>query len=42
MGLSERGFVAEQRKTYLRQQIAAALADGMTAPKALVEALAPL
>ncbi len=40
MGLSERGFVAEQRKTYLRQQIAAALADGLTAPKALIEALA--
>jgi peptidyl-prolyl cis-trans isomerase D len=40
MGLSERGFVAEQRKTYLRQQIVASLADGLAAPKALVEALA--
>lgn len=40
MGLSERGFVAEQRKTDLRQQIAASLVDGATAPKALVEALA--
>jgi peptidyl-prolyl cis-trans isomerase D len=40
MGLSERGFVAEQRRTYLRQQIVAPLADGMAAPKALVEALA--
>jgi len=40
MGLSERGFVAEQRRTYLRQQIVAPLADGLAAPKALVEALA--
>lgn len=40
MGLSERGFVAEQRKAYLRQQIVASLADGLMAPKALVEALA--
>ena len=40
MGLSERGFVAEQRKTYLRQQIVGALADGLIAPKALVEQLA--
>ena len=40
MGLSERGFVAEQRRTYLRQQIVASLADGVTAPKALVEQLA--
>jgi peptidyl-prolyl cis-trans isomerase D len=40
MGLSERGFVAEQRKTYLRQQIVASVADGLIAPKALVEQLA--
>lgn len=40
MGLSERGFVMEQRKTYLRQQIVASLADGLAAPKALVEQLA--
>jgi len=39
-GLSERGFVAEQRKTYVRQQIVAALANGVGAPKPLVEALA--
>jgi peptidyl-prolyl cis-trans isomerase D len=39
-GLSERGFVAERRKTYLRQMIAVSLIDGMTAPKALVHALA--
>jgi peptidyl-prolyl cis-trans isomerase D len=40
MGLSERGFVAEQRKTDLRQQLGVALANGLTAPKALTEALA--
>jgi len=40
MGLSERGFISEQRKTYLRQQVVAALAVGLTAPKALVEQLA--
>jgi peptidyl-prolyl cis-trans isomerase D len=40
MGLSERGFVIEQRKNYLRRQIAAALTAGLTAPKTLVEALA--
>jgi peptidyl-prolyl cis-trans isomerase D len=39
-GLSERGFVAERRKTYLRQMIAVSLINGITAPKALVEALA--
>ena len=39
-GLSERGFIAEQRNTDLRQQIGASLVDGLTAPKALVEALA--
>jgi peptidyl-prolyl cis-trans isomerase D len=40
MGLSERGFVAEQRRTVLRQQLAAAIAAGVAAPKALIEALA--
>jgi peptidyl-prolyl cis-trans isomerase D len=39
-GLSERGFVAEQRSSELRQEIAASLVSGATAPKALVEALA--
>ena len=39
-GLSERGFIAEQRSTELRQQIGVSLVDGATAPKALVEALA--
>jgi peptidyl-prolyl cis-trans isomerase D len=39
-GLSERGFFAEQAKTYLRQQIALALTDGLTAPKPLVDFLA--
>jgi peptidyl-prolyl cis-trans isomerase D len=39
-GQSERGFVAQQRQTYLRQQIGYSLAAGIAAPKALVEALA--
>ena len=39
-GLSERGFFAAQSKTYLRQQMELALVDGLTAPKALVDALA--
>ncbi|WP_158815105.1 SurA N-terminal domain-containing protein [Methylocapsa sp. S129] len=39
-GLSERGFIAEQRNTDLRQQIGVSLVNGVTAPKALVEALA--
>lgn len=39
MGLSERGFIVEQRKTDLRQQLGVALANGLTAPKALTEAL---
>jgi peptidyl-prolyl cis-trans isomerase D len=39
-GQSERGFVALQRQTYLRQQIGYSLAAGIAAPKALVEALA--
>ncbi len=39
-GLSERGFFASQSKAYLRQQIELALADGLNAPKSLVDALA--
>jgi peptidyl-prolyl cis-trans isomerase D len=39
-GLSERGFIAEQRSTDLRQQIGLPLVSGLTAPKMLVEALA--
>jgi peptidyl-prolyl cis-trans isomerase D len=39
-GLSERGFIAEQRNSELRQEIAASAVDGATAPKALIEALA--
>jgi peptidyl-prolyl cis-trans isomerase D len=39
-GLSERGFIAEQRNTDLRQQIGVSLVNGVTAPKALIEALA--
>ena len=39
-GLSERGFFAQQRKDYLRQQLEFALVDGVDAPKPLVEALA--
>ncbi len=38
-GLSERGFFAKERQTYLRQQLEISLVDGMSAPKALVEAL---
>ena len=38
-GLSERGFFASQSKAYLRQQLEIALIDGLTAPKALVDAL---
>ena len=38
-GLSERGFFAEQRDVYLRQQIQYSLVDGLHAPKALVDAL---
>ncbi|MDE3177560.1 MAG: SurA N-terminal domain-containing protein [Pseudomonadota bacterium] len=38
-GLTERGFVAEQRDVYLRQQIQYSLVDGLAAPKALVDAL---
>ncbi|THD44583.1 MAG: peptidylprolyl isomerase [Bradyrhizobium sp.] len=39
-GLSERGFFAEQNKSYLRQQIGLSLTDGLTAPKKLVDFLA--
>ena len=35
-GLSERGFFAEQRDVYLRQQIQYSLVDGLAAPKTLV------
>jgi peptidyl-prolyl cis-trans isomerase D len=38
-GLNERGFVAEQRSVYLRQQIQYSLVDGLEAPKSLVQAL---
>ncbi|MBV8663450.1 MAG: SurA N-terminal domain-containing protein, partial [Hyphomicrobiales bacterium] len=38
-GLSERSFFQAQSKTYLRQQIEVAMANGLTAPKALVDAL---
>jgi peptidyl-prolyl cis-trans isomerase D len=38
-GLTERGFFAEQRGFYLRQQIQYALVDGLAAPKALTDAL---
>ena len=39
-GLSERGFFAAQSKAYMRQQIAIAMTDGLTAPKPLVDFLA--
>jgi peptidyl-prolyl cis-trans isomerase D len=39
-GLSERGFFVSQSRAYLRQQIELALVDGLSAPKALVDALA--
>jgi peptidyl-prolyl cis-trans isomerase D len=39
-GLSERGFFAQQRQTYLRQQIEYALIDGLAPPKPLLVALA--
>ena len=39
-GLSERGFFAEQRQIYLRQQLEYALVDGLETPKPLLEALA--
>jgi peptidyl-prolyl cis-trans isomerase D len=40
MGLSERGYLAERRQFYLRQQIQYALVAGLDAPKALTDALA--
>jgi peptidyl-prolyl cis-trans isomerase D len=39
-GLSERGFIAEQRASQLRQQIGVSLVNGVAAPKALIELLA--
>jgi peptidyl-prolyl cis-trans isomerase D len=39
-GLSERGFFAKQSEAYLRLQIELALADGLEAPRSLVDALA--
>ncbi len=38
-GLSENGFIAQQRDVYLRQQIQYSLVDGLAAPRALVDAL---
>jgi len=38
--LSEAGFFAQQRATYMRAQLERALTDDPTAPKALIEALA--
>ena len=38
-GLSESGFIAQQRDVYLRQQIQYSLVDGLAAPRALVDAL---
>ena len=38
-GLSEHGFIVEQRDVYLRQQIQYSLVDGLAAPRALVDAL---
>ena len=38
-GLTERGFIAQQRDVYLRQQLQYSLVDGLSAPKPLVQAL---
>ena len=38
-GLSERGFFAEQRQFYMRQQLEYSLVDGLPAPQALLDAL---
>jgi peptidyl-prolyl cis-trans isomerase D len=38
-GLNERAFIADQRDLYLRQQVQYSLVDGLTPPKALVDAL---
>ncbi|HXT08557.1 MAG TPA: SurA N-terminal domain-containing protein [Roseiarcus sp.] len=38
-GLTERGFIAQQRDVYLRQQLQYSLVDGLSPPKALVQAL---
>jgi peptidyl-prolyl cis-trans isomerase D len=37
-GLSERGFIQEQRKLYLREQLLQSLAGGIAAPQAMREA----
>jgi peptidyl-prolyl cis-trans isomerase D len=39
-GLTERGFFADQRKRYLRQQIGLSLVATLAAPKSLIEAIA--
>ena len=39
MGLTEQGFVREQRQAYLRQELVAALVGDLQAPEAAVEAL---
>ncbi len=39
VGLSERAFIAQQRNVYLRQQLQYSLIDGLTPPKALVQAI---
>ena len=38
-GYSERGFVQEQRRSYLRSQVGEAVAGAVTAPKAVLDAL---
>ena len=38
-GLTERGFFAERRDVYLRQQIQYSLVDGIAPPKALIDAI---
>jgi peptidyl-prolyl cis-trans isomerase D len=37
-GLNERGFISEQRRVYLRQQLAQALTGGIAVPQAMREA----
>ena len=39
LGFSERGFVQEQRKTYLRQQIGEAVGGAVNAPKTVLDPL---
>jgi len=38
-GLTEQRFVSEQRSAYLRRQIITAITDGLTTPKAMVDAI---